>query len=100
MQLRAAADRKQLAFAEAGLFHETNVKVVETAGDLLALLLCLLRIPKHDTALRAVGEPRAANVDKDRLEGLVEERRQPHGEIVAGRRVGDGRAEDLLKVLK
>ena len=60
--VRAAVGRKQLAFAKAGFFHEPNVKVVEAAGDLLAFLLGLLRIPKQYAALRAVGKPRAANV--------------------------------------
>ena len=62
---REAAGREQLAFAEAGFFHEPNVEVVEAAGDLLAFLLGLLRIPKQNAALRAVGEPHATNVHKN-----------------------------------
>ncbi len=58
---RAMADRQQLALAEAGLFHEPHVEVVEAARHLLALLLGLLRIPKKYAALRAVGKPREAN---------------------------------------
>ena len=61
---REAAGREQLAFAEAGFFHEPNVEVVEAAGDLLAFLLGLLRIPKQYAAQRAIGEPHAANDHK------------------------------------
>ena len=61
---REAAGREQLAFAEAGFFHEPNVEVVEAAGDLLAFLLGLLRIPKQYAALRAISEPHAATVHK------------------------------------